>query len=266
MKERRKELISGPAHRRLSRASLILALCVAFCILSACTSFSLVGPGRRRVAGSGVVTNSTSTPADFRAVELQFQGDLLVSTGNKARLTIEAEENLLPYLEDSVVDGTLIIRKTPSHVTLKPTAPIRYYLTVTGLESLTTTSSGSIRAPVLEADRFWIATKSSGSVSVDALYAAHLEVSVQAAGGVTIAGGRVGEQWITLTSEGGYESRELVSSRARVRLSSSGEARVSVRDRLEADLSSSGNLYSFGSPSVLVQEASAEGRVVRVHE
>jgi len=246
--------------------SLTLIPILASFLLSACTPCLSVALGNRRVVGSGIVARARMPLDDFRAVELQFHGDLAINIGDEARLIIEAEDNLLPYLEAQVLDGTLIIHKVPSNVTLGATTPIRYYLTVTGLESLTTTSSGNVQADALEVERLSITTKSSGSVHVDELHAAHLEITAQAAGDVTVAGGRVEEQWVTLTSSGGYDGRELASSRARVRLSSSGDAILSVRDRLDADLSSSGHLYYLGTPSVYLQDSSSEGRVIRVYE
>jgi hypothetical protein len=266
MTKTRKEVNNTSARPRLALLSLTLILILASFVLSTCTPCSFAGLGNRRVEGSGIVARSSLSLDDFRAVELQFHGDLVVRMGDEARLIIEAEDNLLHYLEAQVLDETLIIRKMPSNVTLDTTAPIRYYLTVTGLESLTTTSSGSIQASALEADRLSITTKSSGSVYVDQVHAAHLEVTVQAAGDGHIAGGAVEEQSVTLTSSGIYGSRELASSRAKVRLSSSGDAILSVRDRLDVDLSSNGNLYYLGNPSVHVQDSSSEGRVIRIHE
>jgi hypothetical protein len=266
MKNARKEAEITPARPRVALLTLGLILILVALIVSACTPGSFLGLGNRRVAGSGILARSSLPLDDFRAVELQFHGDLVVKVGDEAQLIIEAEDNLLHYLEAQVLDETLIIHKVPSNVTLDTTIPIRYYLTVTGLESLTTTSSGSIQAPTLESDRLSITTKSSGSVYVDELYAAHLDVTVQAAGAVTIVGGAVDEQSVTLTSSGAYDGRELASSRATVRLSSSGDAIVTVRDRLDADLSSSGNLYYLGNPSVHVQDLSSEGRVIRIQE
>lgn len=266
MKNDRKQTNNTPARPSLALLSLGFIVILTLFIVSACAPFSFVGLGNRRVAGSGIVARASLPLDDFRAVELQFHGDLVVNMGDKAQLIIEAEDNLLHYLEAQVFDETLIIRKMPSNVTLDTTVPIHYYLTVTGLESLTTTSSGSIRSPVLEVERLSITTKSSGSVYIDELYATHLEVTARAAGGVTIAGGTVEEQLVALTSSGGYDGRELASSRARVRLSSSGDAFLSVRNRLDADLSSSGNLYCFGDPSASVQDSSSEGRVIRIYE
>jgi len=266
MKDKEIETNNLSSRLYLALSSLALISILASGLFGACTPCSFVGLGNRRVAGSGHLSRSSFPLEDFRAVELQFHGDLLVNVGDEARLTIEAEDNLLPYLEAQVQDETLIIHKVPANVTLDTTLPIRYYLTVTGLESLTTTSGGNARVPALEVERLVITTKSSGSVYVDELYATHLEVTVQAAGGVTIAGGQVEEQWITVTSSGGYEGRALASSRARVRLSSSGDATLAVRDRLDADLSSSGNLYYLGDPSVRMEDSSSEGRVVQIYE
>jgi hypothetical protein len=246
--------------------SLSAVLILAVFIATGCAPCSAWGFGNRHVAGSGIVARANLPLDDFRRVELQFDGDLVVNMGDEAWLIIEADDNLLGYLDAHVLDRTLIIRKMPSNVTLDAKIPIRYYLTATGLESLTTTSGGSIKVPALEADRLSITTKSSGSVYVDRVRAAQLEVTAQAAGGVTIVGGAVEEQSVTLTSSGGYHARNLASSRARVRLSSSGDAILAVRDRLDADLSSSGNLYYLGSPSINRQDSSSEARIVRLRE
>ena len=151
-----------------------------------------------------------------------------------------------------------------AHHPVYNTKPIRYYLTVTELESLTTTTSGNIEAPKLEAEHFSIRVKSSGDVQVEALYADHLEVVMSSSGNVTITDGEVEEQDITISSSGDYNARELECQRAKVKLSSSGNATLYVVDKLEADLSSSGDVYYTGDPIVATTPTSSTGRVKRI--
>jgi len=184
--------------------------------------------------------------------------------GDEAQLVIAAEDNLIEHIETEVVDGALVLAKIPDRVTLYNQRPIRYHLTVPSLEALTTTSSGNIEASRLQAEHVSIRVTSSGYVQVDRLDAKCLDVRMSSSGDVAILDGQVTEQNITISSSGRYDASGLQSRRANARLSSSGEATIHVLERLEADLSSSGDIYCSGSPTVVAPPSSSTGKVRRI--
>jgi hypothetical protein len=236
------------------------------------------------ISGSGDRVEETRTVSGFTEVELATIGTLSIEVGEKEELRIEAEDNLIPYIETGVRSGRLTI-ETREGINLRGTQPVRYYLTVKDLDTVVISSSGDIEAPDLEAERFSVTIRSSGNLNVGGLEADTLtvkisssgdmrmgmlnadilSVEINSSGDLDIAGGEVRQQDITIKSSGHYAAQDLRSSEAEVRLSSNGSATIQVRDHLKTHLSSSGDLRFFGNPKVNARVTSS-GDVVRLGE
>jgi hypothetical protein len=198
----------------------------------------------RTVRGSGDVVEENRTVSDFTAVELATLGTLHIEVGDAESLRIEAEDNLMDYLETEVLNGSLRIG-TQEDIRLDATKPVRYYLTVTGLDTIVISSSGNIEMGELEADA--------------------LEVDISSSGDLDIASGQVKAQNVTISSSGNYTAEDLVSTEAEVRLNSSGSATIWVQDFLKANLNSSGDLRYRGNPTVDATTNSS-GDVIQIGE
>jgi hypothetical protein len=236
---------------------LIMALGVLACQVAGIT------PGdRRTVRGSGGAVEETRAVSGVTGVELATVGTLHIEAGDAESLRIEAQDNLIEYLETEVRNGRLRIG-TRENVSLRATRPIHYYLTVPSLDTIVISSSGDIEAPDLEAESFAITIASSGDLTMAALNADTLEVRISSTGNLDIAGGEVVTQKVTISSSGHYRAQDLASDEAQVRLNSSGSATIWVRNRLEATLSSSGDLRYRGSPTVDATTNSS-GRVTQL--
>jgi hypothetical protein len=238
----------------MNKATVLLMLVLSL-MLSACVAFF---PGT--VRGNGSLAQEARQVQGARGVDLAAPGDLTVQLGEAEGLLIEAEENLLPYIETSLRGGILTIQQPPG-VSILPTQPVRYVLTVTSLESLTVSSSGNIAAPVLEADSIEIAIRSSGNITIAGLVCDRLKIEISSSGNLAVEVGAVGEQRIHLRSSGAYEGAEVRSQAAEVEISSSGSATLWVTERLDANISSSGNVVYYGQPEIS-ERTSSSGKLV----
>lgn len=260
----------------MRRAVVLVPALILALILTACVELDSAWGGRSRVRGSGDVERESRDVSGIHAVELATIGTLIIEIGDDEELVIEAEDNLLEFIETDISRGVLTI-DTERDVSLQPRKRIRYYLTVKSLDAITVSSSGDIVAPDLEAKRFEIEIESSGDlelgrldctslevdisssgdVYIEELNATTLEVDISSSGDLEIGDGSVEEQEITISSSGDYQGRRLESENAVVRISSSGDAHVRVRDHLEASTSSSGDVNYYGDPRVRSRETSS---------
>jgi hypothetical protein len=263
--------------KRFVIAASILALSALACQLG-----GIPTSRRTTISGSGDTVEETRTVSGFSGVELATPGTLTILVGEKEELRIEAEDNLIPYIETGVRSGRLTI-ETREGVNLRNTQPLKYYLTAKDLDTIVISSSGDIEAPDLEAEHFSVAIRSSGNLDMgdleaDALTvklsssgdmrmrilnADTLKVEINSSGNLSIAGGEVQRQDITVNSSGDYAAQDLKSAEAEVRLRSNGSATIWVRDHLKTRLSSSGDLRFFGNPTVDAM-ATSSGDVVRM--
>jgi hypothetical protein len=231
---------------RLTKTITILALFTILC--SACSALDSVR-GYKLIRGKGNLVEETRQVSEFTGVNLANMGDLTITLGNTESLQIEAQSNLMQYIETEVVSGVLTIG-TQARISLNPTRPIKYSLTVKDLDSIKISSSGGITAPDLQADHFSIDISSSGDLKMGNLNAVRLDVDINSSGNLDISGGEVNTQTVTIDSGGSYTASELKSSDAVVKINSSGTASIWVQDTLTVTLNSSGNLKYRGNPTV----------------
>jgi hypothetical protein len=230
----------------------IAIIIVLFSILaSACTSSQII-------TGKGNMTKEDRAVAGVTSVNLAMPGNLTIILGDKESLTVEAESNLLPYIETNVSNGELTIGTTPS-ASLLPLLTLRYTLTVKSLQGIRTSSSGNIFAPALQGTEMHVSNVSSGKITLDGLTVETLEVEISSSGNVSIGSGQVDRQTITVQSSGNYEAPDLKSSIADCKISSSGNATIWVTDQLIANVTSSGNVNYYGNPTTKVETSSSGG-------
>jgi hypothetical protein len=221
------------------------------------------------VRGSGDVAEEVREVSGFRGVELATQGEVIIELGDEEGLRIEAQENLLPYFTTEVRTGVLRIDQQPGRQ-IRPTEPVRFYVTAQELDTLIISGSGNIRAPGLEApelritiagsgnvhtgdldaDELNVEISGSGNVETGAVRAEVLRVDIPGSGDVQIEDGQVEEQGIEISGSGDYSARDLASAAAEVSISGSGAATLRVEDRLRVSISGSGDVRYAGSPEV----------------
>lgn len=257
----------------------ILMVLAAGVLIQGCFAIDNGWCGSQKIRGSGDLVQEERPVGEITSVELATIGLLNIELGDTEKLIIEAEDNLLEYLETDVHRGHLVIDNRNNY-NLQPRKRIRYLLTVRSLEAIEISSSGDIEAPDLKADRFKININSSGNLDMGDLECKSLDIDISSSGNVdlgmlttefinvdisssgdiVIEGGTANEQEINISSSGDYSARRLESNEAVVHINSSGNAIINVRDRLRASTNSSGDIRYYGNPRVSKSQNSS-GRV-----
>lgn len=224
-------------------------------LLSACEVFF---PGNVRGAGSVIVEQRRVR--GVHGVDLALPGELSVVIDEDEGLTIEAQENLLPYIESSLQEGILLLQSPPS-VFIQPSQPARYTLAAARLDTLRISANGNISASQLEGEDCEITIRGGGNVHIAELNCQRLQVEILSSGSITIVEGVAEVQRLSLSGSGAYEASGLQSATAQVELSGSGDAALWVSERLEVNLSGAGNVVYYGQPA-LQQQITGAGKVI----
>jgi len=225
-------------------------------------------PGHK-MRGSGNVISENRSVSEFNKVNKSGRGNLIIELGDEEALRVEAEDNLIEYVETRVSNCTLEI-SIRADIDMEPTEEIRYYLTVKSLEAISVSGFGEVSIPAMEADRFsvnissfgglmignleteslFVDINSFGGVDIKDLNTEQLSVDISGTGNLIIHGGRVSKQDVNISSLGDYEASELASDEAEVYISSLGSATLKVRDHLKAEISGKGEVHYYGNPVV----------------
>lgn len=220
---------------RIWRILALLVILVS--VLSACNV----------VRGSGDVISESREVSGFDSVDLSGAGDVIITQGEGESLTIETDDNIMEYITSEVRGGTLYLG-TEELTNVMPTRLV-FTLGVDELNAVDVSGSGSIEAASIETDSLELGISGSGSVDVDSLTADELNVSISGSGDVRLAG-ETPEQDIDISGSGQYEAGDLLSESVVVSISGSGEATIWTTSSLDADVSGSGTVNYYGTPTV----------------
>jgi hypothetical protein len=193
----------------------------ALALLSGC----MISPG---VQGSGKVASESRAVSNLWRVKLSGMGNLDVQPGDADVLTVEAEDNLLPYIKTEVQDGLLNISIAPD-TNLAPTLPITYHLTMRSLQALELSGVGNALVEDIHTGAFTARVSGAGNLRVT---------------------GQAERQDVQVSGAGTYEATALDSRTATVTVSGAGSARVMVTDLLDAHVTGSGDIEYIGAPAV----------------
>jgi hypothetical protein len=213
------------------------------------------------VRGSGNVVTETRDVSGFNAVALGGQGVLTITVGETEALTVTADDNLLEYIETKVEDERLTIGWTREawRMDFRPSASIKYDLTVVDLEALAVSGSASVRAKALAAEDFNVAVNGSADIEIGNLETGTFSVAISGCGDVTVAG-EADAVAIAISGSGVYRGGELASRSASCAISGSGDVTVWAEEELEVGVSGSGAVAYYGEPNVR-QDISGSGSV-----
>ncbi len=267
-------------NKRLYISTVILLVAV---LASSC-SFQIV-------SGSGKLSSETRNVRGFTSVTLAGIGTVYITQGPTESVRIEAEDNLIPYFDTSVVGSTLKIGLKDQYmgISMQPTRPVKFYVTLPRLEAVTLAGSGDIIASKVQAGAFAISLLGSGNISTDALTATNLDIQLSGSGNInlrtvsanqvtaTIAGsgdiqvealtadkissktagsgnitigGKVTDQSAEILGSGDYLAGGLKSATATVRVTGSGNSQISTSQTLKVTILGSGDVAYSGSPTV----------------
>jgi hypothetical protein len=263
----------------MKRMPCLVVVCVAGIALLAAGCGTAVVPTR----GSGMVVSETRDLRGFNAISLAGVGTARVQQGGTDSVVVEAEENLVPLITTTVENGRLRIGLKPG-VSISPTRPIVYRITVARLDGADVSGSGAIEAAgTIQTDHFTARISGSGSMkiaalevqkvageisgsgnlTIDRVAATQLQCDVSGSGNVRLAG-RADDADLGISGSGAVHAADLQCRSADVSIAGSGDATVHTTERLTGDISGSGSLRFRGQPSVLQTNVRGSGSVSRI--
>lgn len=204
--------------------------------------------GEDAIEGSGTTSSEARTVSNFTVVALDGEGTVLVTAGSEDGLTIEADDNLLTYLESNV-EGSELRIATRDGIDIDPTEAPVYRVTVRELTGIRLGGAGAITAGAWAGDSFAITVTGAGDVTVGPLSVGSLSVDVGGVATVTVSG-TAGSQDVTIGGVGEYVAADLESQTAVVNARGTGVGTVWAVETLGAEVSDGARLFYYGTPSV----------------
>ncbi len=222
----------------------VIALILCLVLLDAC-NFAVTG-------GSGKVISQTRQVSGFTQVSLSGTGQLIIAQGNTESLTIDAEDNVLPFITTQVIGDTLQIdfKNDNFQKNVIPTQPIIYHLSVKTIHSIQLSGAGSVDAANLSTDNLSITSSGAGSVNLRSIVAQTLTAEISGIGGCDLSG-RVADQTVNINGAGSYHAPDLESQNTTIVISGAGGATIWAKSSLNVTISGAGRVNYYDNPTIV---------------
>ena len=255
---------------------VIPAIILAMTTLAACDMFIDC------IDGNGDVETELRDAVPFTAIANETSFHVNYIQDDEYSITVEAESNILPYIETDITSGSLEIRTIRGvhclnytrHPVVTVTAPHISEIVSAGSGDffsgplsgtdvkIVNSGSGDITAGTITGTEVSIVISGSGNVITDDIASTSMKATLSGSGDLTMSGEAVTSRYV-VSGSGTVFSRYFASDNATVTMSGSGSVYATVNDNLNAVISGSGNLYLLGDPDINLTRTGS-GRVIHL--
>jgi hypothetical protein len=253
---------------KIYTTAIILLLSATMIFNTACHKITGIG-------GNNQVATETRQVVSFNEVDNEGSFNVYISHDSVFSATVEAESNLIPYIQTIVNGNTLRI---DTRENLKNNQPMNVYVTTPIIRGATLSGSGTIVLDSLETDYLDIVLSGSGKISgftitnqIDTRISGSGNVSMESytnSSNFNISGsgnfdltGESSSGVFTISGSGNINSYNYQQSDCIAKISGSGDMYLNVTDHLDVNISGSGSVYYIGNPTITVK-ITGSGQVI----
>lgn len=205
--------------------------------------------GAKRVRGNGNMQTENRSTSSFSGVESHGSFDVYVSVGSQTSVKIEAEENLLSFIE-TYVDGNVLKIKSKDGFWLAPQRSIRVFVTAPAYSRICSYGSGDIvgETKITGTEKLDLGVTGSADIKLE-VDAPEVEAEITGSGNIDLKGQtkRLESQ---IAGSGDIHAIDLQSEESRVKIMGSGNAEVYASVKLDVSISGSGDVRYKGGAQV----------------
>ena len=234
------------------------------CLLALISTQSFAA-GWETITGNGNLKKETRSASGYTGVLSAGSMNVQVAYGNSNTITVEADENLLPYIETSVEDGNLVI-KTKKGYNLKSKLKLMVNVSLTKVTALKVSGSGNLTGDgaFSNSGKTDIGISGSGNIRFGFDNISELTVGIAGSGNIDLKGKNANNIAASISGSGNIDCSDVQANDVFAKVSGSGNIRVHSTKSIDAKVSGSGNVYYKGSPNSITSKASGSGKIIKV--
>jgi Putative auto-transporter adhesin, head GIN domain len=218
----------------------------------------------KSVKGNGHIQKETRNIGSFNSLISNGSINVKISYGSPKELTIQADENLLPYVETNLQNGTLTI-KSKNNTNLRSKTGITVFLSMDQIKSLKLSGSGKIigNGAFTNDDKTIIAISGSGNLSLNFDTFKDLDLFVSGSGNIKLNGNSK-TMSAHISGSGNIDCSDTRTNDITASISGSGNIKVYADNSVDASISGSGNVFYSGNPQKIERKVSGSGKVIKM--
>ena len=237
------------------KTSNILIAIIAFLTMASCNFDVTFG----QTNGNGNVVTEDRPVGDFTKVKGSSGIDVYLTEGSENKVTVEADENLLEIIETTVDNGKLRIR-TANNTNIGRAKAKKVHVTYVSLTSVEASSGADVIGnSVIKTENLNLDTSSGADLELEILAK---EVYAETSSGSDMKlSGKATKLSAKASSGSDLNAKELMVVDCNADVSSGADITVNVKDRLDAEASSGGDINYYGDPTSVSNRGSRSGGI-----
>ena len=207
-----------------------------------------------KTAVAGILLNASAlttvgqqnrTVGDFTGIKAGDAFNIIISQSDANAVKVDAPDNVQAQIKTEVKDGILYISTEGN---IKGDKDITIYISTKALSNLDVSGSADVKTDKqLTCDKLYIKSSGAGDVNLD-VKATEIKTDISGAGDVTLKGTAT-----LLTADvsgaGNLKANNLEAETAKIKVTGAGDAKVNVKQTLDADVSGAGSIIYKGNPA-----------------
>ena len=195
-----------------------------------------------RLNADGNITTEVRRPGNFNGVHSSGDNPVTITYGTEYKVEIRGSANLVPRYKTEIHNG--VINLGYKHVNVQ-NDDIEVFVTLPGLNKAAMSGSG----------RLWI----DGNFPAQDLF----RLSISGSSETLIRGTfSANELNVDISGSGDANLENILAKKGDIRISGSGDVRLSIQNTLKARISGSGKVYYTGNATV-DSEISGSGQIIK---
>ena len=215
----------------------------------------LITSGCQQFTGSGNIITQDRKTDPFKGIAAGGAFEVEINSGSSTKVTVECDDNLMPYIKTNVVNGVLKI--STSEMGGFNNAHMKIFITAPEIDFIDASGAATFKAnnELKSADKIKI--ESSGAATIKAAVDAP-QIFTEASGASTIElRGRTRKYTAKSSGSAGLKTTDLQSETTDITASGASSAHVHASIRLTANASGAANIHYSGAGNVMKKTSGA---------
>jgi hypothetical protein len=226
-------------------------LCLSLLFLGGCDE-------GKYIEGNGKIVSEVRKSPPFNNININGNYTVILSKGSKEAIEVQADENLMDFIQSKVENETLIIFDKNR---IKSKKTLRIFISFNNINLIKTGGAPNIiiQAPLIT-DHLILMMNGAGTMDLKVI-AKTLNLELSGTGIINLEG-EVEKNTIDISGAGNLDAYKLISKDCDVNLSGIGGAQIHVLNQLNASLSGVGGINYKGNPAKVKRSVAGIGRII----
>jgi hypothetical protein len=216
----------------------------------------------KKIKGNGKVITEKRTTAGYDEINVSGFFDVVLVSGKEGSISIQGEENLMQYVKVEV-EGNVLKIYTEKNVNISTNKDIILTVPFEQISFVSLSGSGDLKSKnTIVGSKFAAKLSGSGDLTLD-VKTTDFETNLSGSGDVVLTGNS--DSFTSkISGSGDVDAVNLVTKKANLTISGSGDMKVNCSENLYARVSGSGNIAYKGNPESKDTKVNGSGEITKM--